>query len=438
MLSAPSIDDLLAGHWRDPATGQLLRLPVRLPVRRIAIEPTLDGQEAALIAPLGLGRRLAVVSDRNTYEALGRRVGHALAGIATIDEVVLDEPHADLATAQALAAPTRSSDGIVAVGSGTINDLCKHLAYTTGRAYAVFATAPSMNGYVTATASLASDGLKSSLPARPPVAALFDLEVLRRAPQRLIRAGLGDAICRTTAQTDWLLAHLLRDTPYTETPFRLQAADEAALFEAAGSLRARDSGAIGMLTRLLVLGGLGMCLAGGSQPASQAEHLISHYLEMMTAANGRAFHGEQVGVATLTISRLQHRLLDAAQPPRLGPTVIDAAALRRHFGPALAEPCLAALRAKALDAAAAEDLSQRLVENWPLITARLRPVMLPTARLVAAMTAAGAPTTAAELGIPTPTYRAAIRHARALRDRYTILDLAADAGALDDFAANEA
>ena len=45
--------------------------------------------------------------------------------------------------------------------------------------------------------------------------------------------------------------------------------------------------------------------------------------------------------------------------------------------------------------------------------------------------------TAEALGIPRELYRDAVRHGRELRDRYGILDLAADAGILHDFAEQE-
>jgi glycerol-1-phosphate dehydrogenase [NAD(P)+] len=67
----------------------------------------------------------------------------------------------------------------------------------------------------------------------------------------------------------------------------------------------------------------------------------------------------------------------------------------------------------------------------------LREVMLPTARLREALVAAGAPTTGVDLGLPSGFYRTAVRHAREIRDRYSILDLADDAGVLEAFAAGE-
>ena len=102
----------------------------------------------------------------------------------------------------------------------------------------VFPTAPSMNGYVSANAAITVAGHKKSLPAAAPVAVFVDLEVLSDAPPRLIRAGLGDSICRPTAQADWLLSHFLLETPYNDLPFRLLADDEADLLAgAAGLLR---------------------------------------------------------------------------------------------------------------------------------------------------------------------------------------------------------
>ena len=434
MTKVASIDDLLAGRWRrlDGSPG------APLPVRQVVIAPSLDGGEAELIAAQGLGRRLALVADPNTWEALGRRVAQALAAIATVDEVVLAAPEADAATAEDLAARTRHADALIAVGSGTLNDLCKYAAFATGRPYAVFASAPSMNGYVTGTASLSREGHKSTLAAACPRAALFDLQVLAHAPARLIRAGIGDVLCRTTAQTDWLLAHLLLGTPYEELPFRWQADDEPRLLGQSAAMVAGEAHAIMTLTRLLVLSGLGMVEAGSSAPGSQAEHLVSHYLDMMGHDHEPArLHGAQVGVATLSISRLQHQVLGAAEPPVVRATRIDATAILHRFGPILGRQCRAELQAKALDGAAALRLNARLAEDWPMITARLRRVMLPTADLLAALSAAGAPTTAADLGLPAATWQTALTHARAIRDRFTILDLAADSGLLDAFAAGE-
>ena len=71
-----------------------------------------------------------------------------------------------------------------------------------------------------------------------------DLRVLAAAPPRLIRAGLGDSACRSTAQADWLLSHALLDRPYRAAPFALLADDERALFELTDALVAGELGAM--------------------------------------------------------------------------------------------------------------------------------------------------------------------------------------------------
>jgi glycerol-1-phosphate dehydrogenase [NAD(P)+] len=424
------ISSLREGHWR----GSPGDLGPQRDVRAVVIAPGLAGAERDLLASIGLlPGRLGVVADAATWEVLGRRVLAALPGA---QDIVLDHPHADWETATALADRGRHLDGLITVGSGTLNDLCKEASRRLGIPCAVFATAPSMNGYVTSTASLLKDGLKISHPAHSPRGAFFDLEVLAGAPARLIRAGFGDVICRTTTQADWLLARRLVGAAYDPAAYALQAEAETELLDRVGGLGHGDLEAVARLTRLLVLGGFAMLLAGSSRPASQGEHLISHYLEMLADPAPDALHGEQVAVATWTMARLQAWMLALPQPPRMMPTRIDERALERRFGPAF-QDCLAGLRAKALDEAGAAAIERRLARSWPDIIAELGAVMLPLERLAAALEAAGLATTAGALGIDGQLYRLAVAHARETRDRYTMLDLAADAGMLDGFAAGE-
>jgi len=293
-----------------------------------------------------------------------------------------------------------------------------------------------MNGYTSANAAITVGGLKRSLAARTPAGVFLDLTVLAAAPRRMIRSGLGDSLCRSTAQADWLLSHLLRETPYREAPFALLAGDEGALFASAAALLAADLEAMGRLARTLVLSGLGMCLCGGSYPASQGEHLISHYIEMMGGPDLPAsFHGEQIGVTTLTMARLQERVLDTT--PVLRPTVVDPADLAAHFGVETGAACARELAAKALSPAAADALNDRLSRSWPAIRRRLAGVRLATADLQRTLAAAGAPMRPSDLGWAPPFYRTAVARARQIRSRYGFLDLAGDAGLLEAFVAHE-
>jgi len=425
------IDELLAGRWRDPDSGE----PVAVPIKSIVIAPSLAGAEAELVGQLGLGRRLALVADPTTHRVLGARVERALASIATVQPVLLPEhPHADAETVEAIRAATAQADALVAVGSGTINDLCKQAAHLDRKPYVVFGTAPSMNGYSSANAAITVAGLKKSLAASVPVGVFLELAVLAEAPKRMIRSGLGDSLCRSTAEVDWLLAHHLRGTPFRRAPFALLAEDEGPLFAQAGALVAGDRDVMQRLARTLVLSGIGMLIAGGSQPASQGEHMIAHYVEMMEPPGLPAsFHGEQIGVATLQMARLQERMLEAG-PPRLRATPVDGGDLRRHFGPDVGAACERELAGKALDSTGAAQLTERLADDWSALVGRLERARRPARELEAVLAAAGAPRRGGELGWSPDFERTALRRARQIRNRYTFLDLAEEAGVLQAFA----
>jgi glycerol-1-phosphate dehydrogenase [NAD(P)+] len=416
---------LLAGQYPDPETGELLAAAAR----SVVIADSLDGSEVDLVAALGVGHHLALVADVDTYAALGRRVERALAARFAVQRIVLPHaPHADTATVEQLtAAIATPTDAIVAVGSGTINDLCKMAAIAHGCPQLVFATAPSMNGYTSLSASVTEAGVKRSVRAVTAVGAFFDLRVLAAAPTRLIRAGLGDSVCRPTAQADWLLAHLLLDRPYREAPFAMLAADEHALLSQARALLAGDLTAMRHLVRTLVLSGFGMTVCGGSYPASQGEHLVSHYIDMMRAPDVPiALHGEQIGVCALAMARLQDRILALDTPPVLHPTTIERDDLIRHFGRERGDACWNELLPKRLDRTTADTLNLRLATHWDSMRARIRAVTLGSDRMTAALSAAGAPITPADLGWPQPLFDDAIAHAREIRNRYTFLDFAAD------------
>ena len=428
-MARDTLERLLGGDLPDPDGGP----PLSVPTRHVAIADSFDGGEAELVAGLGLGGRLAVVSDENTRAALGMRVLRALGGIAQVTDIRLPgRPHADGATVEDIRRESKSCDALIAVGAGTINDLCKYAAAQDGKPYAVFATAPSMNGYTSVNAAITIGGHKKSLPATAASGVFMDLTVLSQAPPRMIRSGLGDSVCRSTAQADWLLAHLLLDRPYREAPFALLAEDEAELFAQSEALMAGDLEAMRRLARTLTLSGFGMTICGGSYPASEGEHLISHYVEMLAPPEWpKAFHGEQIGVTTLSMARLQERLLEGG-PPCLEPSAPDENSITAHFGAELGAACWAEFQGKRLDAEGAEALNARLTGGWDDIQARLRAVAVPAARLEAVLQAAGAPTTPEELSWPRGFYIEALRHAREIRNRYTFLDLAADSGVLQD------
>ncbi|MDE3061187.1 MAG: iron-containing alcohol dehydrogenase, partial [Pseudomonadota bacterium] len=223
-----------------------------------------------LVAMVFPRMRLAVVDDTRTARALGDQVFRALKSRFECLHLTLEGVSAaDDVTAAYIRNKSKSCDALIAVGSGTVSDLCKYASFQDGKPYIVFPTAATMNGYLSANASITIDGYKKTLPAQMPRAVFCDLSVIAAAPVCLNKSGLGDALARPTAQADWLLSHLLLNTPYTDVPFSLLKPLEAALFENARGIARGDAPSIELLLQTLLLSGFGMTIAGGSYPASQ-------------------------------------------------------------------------------------------------------------------------------------------------------------------------
>ncbi len=429
------IDELIAGQWVDPRTGDKYGIPIEA----IEIAPSLVGQEAALVAARHPGKRITVVHDPFTRKALGARVYEALksAGLP-VCELVWETPRCSTEGVAELSEKTRDAQALIAVGSGTVSDSAKYATFLDKREYSVFATSP-MNAYTTPTASVSTGGMKTSVTCHSAKGVFFDLEVLARCPQRLVAAAFADVVCRTTAQVDWLLSHLLFGTAYKDVPYTLLQADEDRLIAQAGAIKAGDKDALATLTRVSAIMGLSTSFTGTTHVGSMAEHMSSHTIDMFAKAHDGKHpgtsHGEQVGVATLTVSRLQNAILRNANPPKVEPTVIPESRLKATYGDEMAATMIAATKAKALDAAGASRLNALFAERWEAIRATLLAVTRPFEELDAAMAKAGCQRTGKELGLSEGFYRQAVRDARFIRDRYSILDLADDAGLLEPYIA---
>jgi len=427
------LDALVAGTWEEPDTGKRHSIPIN----DIVIQASLDGAEADLIAKQHPNQSLTVVSDPFTHAALGQRVYQSLkAGGLDVQEYVWDAPSCSEAGVEVIREATRHTDSLIAVGSGTVNDTVKYASFLDKRLYSVFATSP-MNAFTTSTASVSFGGFKRSITCHGAEGVYFDLSVLSQCPPQLISAAFADVICRTTAQVDWLMSHLLFDTPYAETPYTLLAYDEADMIAHAGDMLSGDLHALGMLTRISAIMGLGTCFTETTHSGSMAEHMISHYIDMFAGdKHPGTSHGEQVGVGTITMSQLHNQVLNHDVPPQLRATEIPEAELRKRFNRDVAENLIEQTRIKALDKKAADALNQRLELEWPALRRRLQSVMLPYDTLRNAMQAAGCQLTATDLQLSGDFYREAVRNARFIRDRFSMLDIVDDSVGLDGFVAD--
>lgn len=391
-----------------------------------------------------------LVADGNTWAAAGKRVYDCLRadGVPCAEPLVLPAepaPYADVETMtrvrEALASAGDNARA-VAIGAGTINDLCKRASEELHRPYLCVPTAASVDGFASFGAPITDGGFKSTWPCAAPLAIVADTDVLRAAPAAMTASGYADLAAKITGGADWIIADILGFDPIradvwetTQLPLRGWISDPCCLAEG-------DSEAMDDLFTGLAMTGFAMQTMHASRPASGAEHMVSHIWEMshVTRADGtHPSHGEKVGIGTLAITALIERFfaepftvadIDAAA--RAYPTWEEREAmLRSLFGEGvLLDGVLAACKAKHLAPDALQVELAHIVDRWDKLSLRVRRQIIPFATLRDMFRKAGCPTRPEDIGVAARSVPAAIMAAQLIRNRYGILDLAFETGRL--------
>ena len=239
----------------------------------------------------------------------------------------------EVAEVEALSADV---DGILSVGTGSLNDICRAAARRNGREFAIFATAPSMDGFGSDTAPILRNNFKETWPGVQPSVIIADTGILARSPSELKSAGLGDMIAKYVAITDWRVSTLLTGEYFCENieKLTLDAVDKCVSL--AAKLSTEDEKAAGAVMEALVISGIAMKFAGCSRPASGAEHMVSHFLECYKCVNGiwPDYHGKKVGVASLLISDAYRKIVEQVELVTPGDDPLDLNELLSLFDPA--------------------------------------------------------------------------------------------------------
>jgi glycerol-1-phosphate dehydrogenase [NAD(P)+] len=199
--------------------------------------------------------------------------------------------------ARDLAEALRSSsyDAVVGIGGGRTLDVAKYTASLVGQPMVSVATNLSHDGIASPVASLLHEGKKGSYGVHIPIAVFVDLDYVRRAPPRLVRAGVGDAVSNISALSDWRLAADERGETIDGLAASLARASALSLLDREDSMDSDDF--LTTLAESLILSGLAMAVAGSSRPCSGSEHEILHAIDQLFP--GTSNHGELAGMAAL-------------------------------------------------------------------------------------------------------------------------------------------
>lgn len=370
------------------------------------------------------GQRMLLVCDDDTFKAAGERVKQQLTEFHVSTHSLGRSPHPTQVHCQELIAAAGKADGLIALGSGTVNDITKYAAAQLNKPYISVATAASMNGYTSASASLIADGFKRAYAARPPVAVIADLSVICAAPKRLARAGYGDTLCRSTVEADMLLAHLLIGADYPREIFNRMRAHEPKLIEHARTLNDQDETIIASLMEAMLDSGDAMAEYGSSAVASQGEHMISHTIEMIYGSEVlHVTHGEIIAVTTVTMGHLQQKML--LGHPQVKTLIRQEATFLRLFGKQRGPLLMESYRHKVLSSDQVMDINAKLASDWPAIKQQLNEIILVPKTVERAFMVAAVPTKPSDIRLDEERYKTAAQNAHMTRERFTFLDLAA-------------
>ena len=260
-------------------------------------------------------KRAQVIADVNTFEVAGKAVCNILEkngysfNLFVFKEKAL-EPD-EKAVGSAIMNFDKSCDIVVAIGSGVINDIGKILANVTKLPYIIVGTAPSMDGYASATSSMSMSGLKVSLPSKCADVIIGDINVLKNAPMKMLQAGLGDMLAKYISIAEWRIANEITGEYYCEKVASLIRSALKRCVDNAKGLLKREEEAVKAVFEGLIIGGIAMALAGVSRPASGIEHYFSHVWDMrgLEFRSKVDLHGIQCAVATNIAAGLYEKVL---------------------------------------------------------------------------------------------------------------------------------
>ncbi|NLW20691.1 MAG: sn-glycerol-1-phosphate dehydrogenase [Clostridiales bacterium] len=384
-----------------------------------------------------------IIMDANTRKAAWHLVEPVLKEAAIpFSTYVFEDAHLEpdeQALGTLVMAFDPACDGVLALGSGVLNDLAKVFAHAVRLPSLVVATAPSMDGYASDNASMIRQRVKVSFYNACPQAIIADTRILKEAPERMLQAGLGDMLAKYPSICEWRISHLVTGEYYCENIAGLVRASLQKIVDNAGGLKRREPEAVEAVTEGLVLSGIAMSFAAVSRPASGLEHYFSHLWEMMALERGLPveLHGIQVGIGTLLTLRIWEDLKHIQPSRETAQAFIqgfDEAAwedmVRRIFGSAAPAILRTAHMEGRNDRAAHTQRLENTLKNWAQILDIVEQELPAHAQVEALMRGMSMPMTPAEIGFDEKDTHDALLGAREIRNKYLTSSLLWDLGLL--------
>ena len=193
------------------------------------------------------------------------------------------------------------SDLVIGIGGGRSVDIAKMIGFDLGKPFVSIPTSASHDGIASPFVSVRGDK-PHSLVATAPLGVFVDVDIIKKAPRKLLASGCGDLIAKITAVKDWELGRDKTGEYYGRYSADLALMSAKILME--NSVRFLKEGLdVREIVEALISAGVASCIAGSSRPCSGAEHLFSHAVDKLEPGVG--LHGEKCGIGAILIAKLQ-------------------------------------------------------------------------------------------------------------------------------------
>ncbi|WP_371504247.1 sn-glycerol-1-phosphate dehydrogenase [Nitrosopumilus adriaticus] len=193
------------------------------------------------------------------------------------------------------------SDIVAGIGGGRSVDTAKMVSFNLDIPFVSVPTAASHDGMASPFVSVKTDK-PHSIVASAPLGVFVDIDIIKKAPTRLLSSGCGDLIANIIAVKDWQLGHEKTGEYYGRYSADLALMSANIVMENSSKYAKKGLDAR-VIVEALISAGVASCIAGSSRPCSGAEHLFSHALDKI--APGKGLHGEKCGLGSILISKLQ-------------------------------------------------------------------------------------------------------------------------------------
>ena len=301
-----------------------------------------------------------------------------------------------------------------------------------------------MDGYASATSSMSMDGLKVSLNSRCADMIIGDIDILKQAPEHMLKAGLGDMLAKYISIAEWRIGNLITGEYYCERVAQLIRTALKKCVDNAEGLLKREDAAVQAVFEGLVIGGVAMAYAGVSRPASGVEHYFSHVWDMRGLEFGTQvdLHGIQCAMATMKAVELYEAIKTMTPCKEKAYGAVEAfdleawnEQLRAFLGNSGETMIAQEKKEQKYNKATHPERFQKIADNWETILQILDEELPSAKELSKIMDTIGISQDLSTIGVDSECAKLTFKATKDIRDKYVLSRLAWDMGVLDDLCA---